>query len=247
MGAQPLPLGFTSLGGPSSPSAGSSRSHLLAARPCELPSLYNRHLQVGHGIFVFPSAQPPQLGTPQAQGTVAPLLSHSGRPSPAMAARIHIAEQHLCSSFLPPMLTDAMEPNPSSPSLIQRSGLRSLSPPSVWRHQTGLLSSSPKPQRSALWPLTPRSSPLCSTQPALPLHQAALQVVASSVARGLAQVCLWSLPSPTELLFCSRPFALSPWSCAASSISQRSRLLDGMLQREVAMDPLCVAPSACSM
>jgi hypothetical protein len=50
-----------------------------------------------------------------------------------MAARIHGAKQHLCSSFLPPMSTDAMEPNPSSPSIIQRSRLRSLSPPSVWR------------------------------------------------------------------------------------------------------------------
>jgi hypothetical protein len=50
-----------------------------------------------------------------------------------MTARIRGAEQHLCSSFLPPMSTDAMEPNPSSPSLIRRSRLCSLSPPSGWR------------------------------------------------------------------------------------------------------------------
>jgi hypothetical protein len=61
----------------------SSRSHIPAARPCELPSLCNQHLQVGHGIFVFPSAQPPQLGTRQAHGSVVPLLSHPGTPSPS--------------------------------------------------------------------------------------------------------------------------------------------------------------------
>jgi hypothetical protein len=39
-----------------------------------------------------------------------------------MAATVRRAEKHLCSSFLPPMSTDAMEPNPRSPSLIQRAG-----------------------------------------------------------------------------------------------------------------------------
>jgi hypothetical protein len=88
MGARPLPPWLhLPRRRPSSPRAGTSRSHLPAARPCELPSLCNHQLQVGHGIFVFRSAQHPQLGTlsplamPPAQRHTPPLA----QPPPFLA------------------------------------------------------------------------------------------------------------------------------------------------------------------
>ena len=77
-----------------------------------------------------------------------------------MAARILRAEQHLCSCFLPPMSTGAMELNPSPPSLIQR--LRLLSPSPI--HGATLSSSffplALAPCRRAARPLPPCAAAL---------------------------------------------------------------------------------------
>jgi hypothetical protein len=54
---------------------------------------------------------------------------------------------------------------------LDATSLPSATPPFLpFRGERGL----PKLRRSALWTVTPRSSPLCSTHPALPLHRAAL-------------------------------------------------------------------------
>jgi hypothetical protein len=102
-----------------------------------------------------------------------------------MAARIHGAKHQLCSSFLPPMSTDAMEPNPSSPSLPRAQGsapsllhVCGAFPAPPWRHSSPgscsptcsalgaapLSISSPGGCRFALWlPPLSRSLPCLTT------------------------------------------------------------------------------------